>query len=175
MTSQNRFSRRTWSPASCFSKFRIESANQFLSTVWMGHVVVSPYTSICFCTSLKPVANSCSRASCKHLVIMTKWASCLRYLKAKDKDESLHWIQHFNFRLAVINLCPGVVPSELLLSTHSPTLEGLTAELTFGLWLVAPKMGFEPTGADLTRFETLRLNHLATLPWQSSSIWPVLK
>ena len=28
------------------------------------------------------------------------------------------------------------MPSELLLSSHSPTLEGSAAELTVGLWLV---------------------------------------
>ena len=35
-----------------------------------------------------------------------------------------------DFRLAVINVCTVLVPSELLLSTHLPTLEGWTAELT---------------------------------------------
>ena len=43
-------------------------------------------------------------------------------------------MKHFNFRLAVINVCPVLVSSELLLSTHLPTSEGWTAELTVGLW-----------------------------------------
>ena len=45
-------------------------------------------------------------------------------------------MQHFSFRLAVINACPVLVPSELLLSTHLPTSEGWTAELTVDCWLV---------------------------------------
>ena len=53
------------------------------------------------------------------------------------------------FRLAVINVCPVLVPSELLLSIHLPTSEGWTAELTVGLWLVVPTTGFEPTRVDL--------------------------
>ena len=77
-------------------------------------------------------------------------------------DESLNWIKHCNFRLAVINVCPVLVPSELLLSTHLPTSDGWTVELTVGLWLKVPTMGFEPTRLDLTRFETLRLNHCRT-------------
>ena len=75
-----------------------------------------------------------------------------------------------------------LVPSELLLSTHSPTSEGWTAELAVGLSLVVPTTRFEPTGVDLTRFETLRLNHsatpqlrsltfLATSPCKSGSKW----
>ena len=76
------------------------------------------------------------------------------------KDESLYWMNHFSFRLAVIDVCPVLVPSELLLSTHLPTSEGWTAELIVGLWLVAPTTGLEPTRADFTRFETQRLNHL---------------
>ena len=40
------------------------------------------------------------------------------------------------FRLALINRCLVLVSSQLLLSTHLPTLEGWTAELTVGLWLV---------------------------------------
>ena len=64
-------------------------------------------------------------------------------------DESLYWMKHFRFRLAVINMCPVLVPSELLLSTHLPTSEGRTAELTVGLWLVVPTTGFEPTRVDL--------------------------
>ena len=52
------------------------------------------------------------------------------------------------FRLAVVNVCPVLVPSELLLSTHLPTSEGWTAELTVGLWLVIPTTGFEPTQVD---------------------------
>ena len=44
--------------------------------------------------------------------------------------ESLYWMKHFSFRLAVINVCPVLVPSELLLSTHLPTSEGWIAELS---------------------------------------------
>ena len=43
-------------------------------------------------------------------------------------------MKHFNFRLAVVNVCPVFVSSELLLSTHLTTSEGWTAELTVGLW-----------------------------------------
>ena len=53
------------------------------------------------------------------------------------------------FRLAVVNVCPVLLPSESLLSTHLPTSEGWTAELTVGLWLVVPTTGFEPTRVDL--------------------------
>ena len=53
------------------------------------------------------------------------------------------------FRLAVINVCPVLVPSELLLSTQLPTSEGWTAELAVGLWLVVPTTGFERTRVDL--------------------------
>ena len=62
----------------------------------------------------------------------------------KNEDESLYWMKHFSFRLAVVNVCPVLVPSELLLSTHLPTSEGWTAELAVGLWLVVPTTGFEP-------------------------------
>ena len=44
-------------------------------------------------------------------------------------------MKHFSFRLAVINMRPVPVFSELLLSTHLLTSEGWTAELTVGLWL----------------------------------------
>ena len=47
-------------------------------------------------------------------------------------------MKHFSFRLAVVKVCPVLLPSELLLSTHLPTSEGWTAELTVGLWLVVP-------------------------------------
>ena len=90
-------------------------------------------------------------------------------LMCYKKDEALYWMKHFSYRLAVINVCPVLVPSELLLSTHLPTSEGWTAELTVGLWLVVPTTGFEPTRGDLTRFETLRLNHSATLAANSLS------
>ena len=40
----------------------------------------------------------------------------------------------------------------------------MAAELIVGLWLVVPTTGFEPTRADLTRFESLRLNYSATPP-----------
>ena len=63
--------------------------------------------------------------------------------------QSLYWVKHFSFRLGVINVCPVLVPSELLLSTHLPTSAGWTAELTVGLWLVVPTTGFEPTRVDL--------------------------
>ena len=53
-----------------------------------------------------------------------------------NKDESLYWMKQFSFRSAVSNVCPVLVPSELLLSTHLPTSEGWTAELAAGLWLV---------------------------------------
>ena len=59
-------------------------------------------------------------------------------------------MKHFKFRLAVMNVCPALVPSKLLQSTHLPTPEGWTAELTVGLWLVVPTTGFEPTRVDLT-------------------------
>ena len=58
-------------------------------------------------------------------------------------------MKHFSFRLTVINVCPVLVPSELFLSTHSPTSEGWTGELAVGLWLVVPTMGLEPTRVDL--------------------------
>ena len=70
-------------------------------------------------------------------------------------------MKQFSLRLAVINVSPVLVPLELLLSTHFPTSEGWTAELTIGLWFVVPTTGFEPTRVDLTRFETLWLNHSA--------------
>ena len=73
-------------------------------------------------------------------------------------------MKHFSFRLAAINVCPVLVPSELLLSTHIPTSEGWTAELAVDLWLVVPTTGFEPRRVDLACFETLRLNHSATPP-----------
>ena len=47
----------------------------------------------------------------------------------------LYWMKHLSFRLAVINVCPVLMPSELLLSTHLPTSEGQTAELTV-CWLM---------------------------------------
>ena len=74
--------------------------------------------------------------------------SSVRALRVTS-DESLYWIKHFKFRLAVVNACPVLVPSELLLSTHLPTSEGWTAGLTVGLWLVVPTMGFEPMRVDL--------------------------
>ena len=49
-------------------------------------------------------------------------------------------------------MCPVLVPSELLLSTHLPTSEGWTAELTVGLCLVVSMTGFEPTQVHLARF-----------------------
>ena len=70
-------------------------------------------------------------------------------INGNSNFESLYWIEHFSFRLAAINVCPVLVPSELLLSTHLPISEGWAAELTVGLWLVVPTTGFEPTRVDL--------------------------
>ena len=56
----------------------------------------------------------------------------------------------------------ALVPSEMPLSTHSPISEGWRAELAAGLWFVVSVTGFGPTKVDPTRFETLRLSHLAT-------------
>ena len=86
-----------------------------------------------------------------------------------NKDESLYWIKYFNFILAVVNMCPVLVPSELLLSTHLPISEGWAAEFIVGLWFVIPTTGFEPTQGDLTELETLRLNHSATPPYDSAT------
>ena len=66
-----------------------------------------------------------------------------------NKEEASCWIKHFDFRLAVINVCPVLVPSELLLSTHLPTSERWTAELTVGLSSVVPTTGFQPKRVDL--------------------------
>ena len=71
-------------------------------------------------------------------------------------------MKHFNFRLAVMNVCHVLVFAELLLSPHSPTSEGWTTELTVGLWLVVPATGIEPTRVNLTRFGALRLNSSVT-------------
>ena len=57
-----------------------------------------------------------------------------------------------------------LLPSELPLSTHLPTLEGWTAELAAGLWLAGSAKGFDPTRVYPARFETLRLIHLVTPP-----------
>ena len=59
--------------------------------------------------------------------------------------EYLYWMKYFSFRLAIINVCPVLVSSELLLSTHLPTSERWTAELTVGLYLAVSTTGFEPT------------------------------
>ena len=40
-----------------------------------------------------------------------------------DFFEFLYSMRHCSFRLAVINVCPVLVPSELHLSTHLPTSE----------------------------------------------------
>ena len=48
----------------------------------------------------------------------------------KKNYEYLYGMKHLKFRLAVTNVCPVFVPSELLLSTHLPTSGGWTAELT---------------------------------------------
>ena len=49
---------------------------------------------------------------------------CSRNHTNDDDFASLYWIKLFSFRLAVINVCPVLVPSELLLSTRLPTSEG---------------------------------------------------
>ena len=41
-----------------------------------------------------------------------------------NTDESLYWMKHFNFILAVVNVCPVLVPSELFLSADLPTSIG---------------------------------------------------
>ena len=69
--------------------------------------------------------------------------------KLINNFESLYKMKHFSFRLAVINVCPVLVPTEWFLRTHLPTSEGWTAELTVGMWLVVPTTGFEPTRVDL--------------------------
>ena len=70
-------------------------------------------------------------------------------------------MKRFSLRLAVINVCPVLVPSELLLSTHLLTSEGWTAELTVGLWLVVPTTGFEPVFIECISMEDfLTLNTL---------------
>ena len=53
------------------------------------------------------------------------------------------------------------MPSKIPLSTHLPTSEGWTAELAMVLRLVVSTTGFEPTGVDPARMETLRLNDSA--------------
>ena len=63
--------------------------------------------------------------------------------------ESLYWMKHSSFLDQLLSMCDQFSSSELLLSTHLPTSEGWTAELTVGLWLVVPTTGFEPTLADL--------------------------
>ena len=68
------------------------------------------------------------------------------------------------FRLAVINVCPVLLSSELLLSTHLLTSEGCIAELTVGLSLMVPTTGFESTRVDLTKFKTQRFSNSATPP-----------
>ena len=68
----------------------------------------------------------------------------------QDQTGNLKKKKHSSFRLAAINVCPVLVPSELLLSTRLPTSEGWTAELTVGMRLVVPMTGFEPTRVDLT-------------------------
>ena len=64
------------------------------------------------------------RLCCSSYVLLLRFFSPIFIL-----DETLQL-----FRLAVINVCPVLLPSELPLSTHLPTSEGRTAELTVGLW-----------------------------------------
>ena len=93
------------------------------------------------------------------------------------EGESLYWIKHFSFRLAVVNVCPVLVLSDLLLSTHLPTSEGWTVDLTVGLWLVVPTTGFGPTQIDLNDLKdctlTIRPHHHSvvtlTYPFLTSS------
>ena len=47
-------------------------------------------------------------------------------------------------------MCPVFVSSELLLSTHLPTSEGWTAELTVDCGKMVPTVGLEPRTEDLT-------------------------
>ena len=49
-------------------------------------------------------------------------------INKNDNFESLYLMKHFSFGLAAINVCPVLVPSELLLSTHLSTSERWTAE-----------------------------------------------
>ena len=71
-------------------------------------------------------------------------------------------MKHFSFRLAVINVCPVLVPSEFLLSTHLPASEGWTAELTVGLWSVVPMTGIRTHASRPSMIRTGRLSHSAT-------------
>ena len=84
----------------------------------------------------------------------------------------LYWMKHVSFKLAVINVCPVLVPLELLLSTHLSTSEIWTAEFDVGLWLMIPTIGFEPSRVDLARPETRCLSHSATPPYLCSHIMP---
>ena len=52
-------------------------------------------------------------------------ADCM--INYDNNFQSLHWMKRFKFRPAFFNVCPVLVPSELLLSTHLPTSEGWTA------------------------------------------------
>ena len=83
------------------------------------------------------------------IFILDETLQLCAYALRITSDESLYSMKPFSFRLAFINVCPVLVPSELLGSTHLPTTEGWTAELTVGFWLVAPTTGFEPTRVDL--------------------------
>ena len=56
-------------------------------------------------------------------------------------------------------MCPVLVPSELLLSTHLPTSEGWTAELAVGFWLVAQTTGIR------THASRPRMIHCALATW----------
>ena len=57
-----------------------------------------------------------------------------------------------------------LAPSELLLRTHLPTLEGWTVDVAAGLCFAVPMKELEPTWADPTTFKTLHVKHLATPP-----------
>ena len=91
------------------------------------------------------------------LCFLLRLRSSMRRSRYIFSFQSLYWMKHFSFRLAVINVCrcyqcvssACALRVELLLSTHLPTSEGWTAEFTVGLWTVVPTTGFEPTRVDL--------------------------
>lgn len=37
-----------------------------------------------------------------------------------NKDESLYWLKNLNFRLALINVCPALVPSYASVLIYQP-------------------------------------------------------
>ena len=101
------------------------------------------------CLIVQILVLHCTKSSPLHLtkslVFMAILHSLSKFSHKRNKDESLHWMKHFNLSLAVVNVFPVLVSSWLLLSTHLPTSEGWTAEVTVGLGLIVPMTGFEPT------------------------------